>query len=292
MRLRYFVSVFAVGVFSGAAFLTADEGTANAQISLTAGASQYTQDFSSLMVTGSTNSAPYADNSTIPGFYALVGRGPLGTGAVTYTPTIYGVTDGGTTLPGITSFGSSGSTNRAFGTVLTDAITAPSSGFMTYGFRFINNDPTQTITQLTVQYTGEQWRRNSTTDQTLAFSSAVFDAGTGGLDPQTGYSSNTSLDFISTGGSTTGGTSPIYTTLKNGTITATVRPGQEFWVRWVDVNDAGPDHATAIDNVSVTAAFDPTPAPPAYISGLIGSAVGFAQFSVVQLRRKRRLRKK
>ena len=284
MRLRYFLSALVISV------LAAD--TANAQISLTAGASQYTQDFNSLVASGTTTS-PYADNSTIPGFYALVGRGPLGTGADTYTPTIYNIQDGASVNPGIADFGTGTSTNRAFGTVVTDATTAPSSGFMTYGFRFVNNDPIHSITSIAIQYTGEQWRRNSTTNQTLAFSSAVFDTGTGGLDPVIGYSSNTVLDFISTGGTgTVGGTTPQYSQIKTGTITATVRPGQELWVRWVDVNDAGNDHATAIDNVSVNATFDPTPAPPGLISGLIGSAVGSAQFGVFWLRKKRRLRKK
>ena len=80
--------------------------------------------------------------------------------------------------------------------------------------------------------------------------------------------------------------------MKTATITATVRPGQEFWVRWVDVNDVGNDHSIAIDNLSVNASFDPTPAPPGFVSGLVGSAVGFAQFGAVRLRKKRRLRKK
>ena len=199
MRLRYFLSALAVSVVGVSALCA---GTAKAQISLTTGSSLYTQNFDTLAL-GNTSSAPYTDNSTIPGLYSLIGKGPLGTGAATSTPTLYYVSNGSSVTAGINDFGINynsndpNSTNRAFGTFVNDATTGFDTGFIAYGFRFVNND-SLTITQFTVQYTGEQWRRNTTTNQTLAFSSAVFDSGTGGLDPTTGYTSNTALDYLST----------------------------------------------------------------------------------------------
>ena len=42
-------------------------------------------------------------------------------------------------------------------------------------------------------------------------------------------------------------------TAKSANVPVTVNAGQEIWLRWKDTNDAGNDHALAIDDFSVTA---------------------------------------
>jgi hypothetical protein len=111
----------------------------------------------------------------------------------------------------------------------------------------------------------------------------------GGLDTPTGYTSDTDLDFTSPGGTAANG--PLFTAIKTDTITATVRPGQELWLRWVDANEAGFDHNNGIDDFSINAAFDPTPAPPGFVTGLIGSATFGLPLAVRRWRVSRRRRK-
>jgi hypothetical protein len=46
------------------------------------------------------------------------------------------------------------------------------------------------------------------------------------------------------------------------TITATVtglnwQPGQDLWIRWADLNDAGNDHGLAIDDLNFSAVPEP-----------------------------------
>ena len=38
------------------------------------------------------------------------------------------------------------------------------------------------------------------------------------------------------------------------------QPGEDLWVRWADINDAGNDHGLAIDDVTFSAEAIPEPA--------------------------------
>ena len=75
--------------------------------------------------------------------------------------------------------------------------------------------------------------------------------------PTTGWIDFNSLDFVSPiVGSTAAqldGNAAANRTAKSDTITLTATAGQEIWIRWKDINDAGNDHGLAVDDVSVTA---------------------------------------
>ena len=120
--------------------------------------SPYTQDFDSLASSGTTNT--WTDNSTLPGWYAS----KVQVGAIT----TYRADTGTANTGAIYSYGVAGVnpiTDRALG-----SIASGTPGNLAYGVRF-QNDTTLAITNITISYTGEQWRQGGNINtQTLAFS--------------------------------------------------------------------------------------------------------------------------
>ncbi len=202
-----------------------------------------TEDFNTLATSGTANA--WADNSTIGGLYAQFS-------AVPTNPTVYIADPGTSNTGGIHSYGTTG--ERAFGSVGSNA-----TGDIFYGFKLTNNTGTA-ITSLDISYTGEQWRNGgNTTAQQLDFQYQVANSGTitDINTPGTGWIDFNSLDFVSpvTGATAAAldGNLAANRTSKSGTITVSVSPGQEVWLRWKDTNDAGNDHGLAVDDFSVTA---------------------------------------
>ncbi len=123
-----------------------------------------------------------------------------------------------------------------------------------YGATIVNNTG-QTITQFTLGYTGEQWRRGSAAANVLTFAY--------GIDPtdlNTGTFTNVAaLNF--TAPVTAGSNAALdgNAAANRVAISSTVSglnwgPGQSLVIRWTDVDDAGSDDGLAIDNVSFTTA--------------------------------------
>lgn len=232
--------------------------------------SGYLQNFDSLS-NGGTSTA-FANNSTIPGLY--IGR-------PTAAPATYLVSNGGSAAGGIYSYGATGSTERALGSLIVAVTNA------NFGFRFVNTSPDLVITSFNVQYVGEFWRRGGNTQnptQELRFGYAIFDPGTGSIGDPFSYSGFTPLDYrVTANGAATltaGNEAPISTQGFNETIVLDpeveepVRPGQELWIRWEDRNDTGNDHGLAIDNLQVTFTLAPAavvPEPSALPLALFGA---------------------
>ena len=203
------------------------------------------ENFDTLASAG-TNLA-WTDNSTIPGWYSSRATYNAGTGSST-TGALY-------------SFGVAGTnpaTDRALG-----GLASGGTGTIFFGVRFVNNTG-NTITSLDVSYNGEQWRKggSSTTPdvaQTDDFQYQVANAGviTAINTPTTGWVDHDPLDFTSpVFGSVTAtaldGNAAANRTAKSSTITLTVGPGQEVWLRWRDIDNANNDHGLAVDDLVVT----------------------------------------
>jgi hypothetical protein len=204
-------------------------------ISFTSLGTPYTQNFNTLSNTGSSNT--WTNNSTIPGWFA--------------TPITYIASTGSSTTGGLYSFGASSGSERAFGSVSSNG-----TGTIDYGARFVNRTGS-TITSLTVNYTGEQWRNGgNTTIQSLAFQYQVANAGVITSITSGTWTSFSALDFSSPIHTSTAaaldGNSTANRAAISSTLTVIVADGQEVWIRWVDVNDAGSDHGLAVDDFSVT----------------------------------------
>jgi len=164
--------------------------------------------------------------------------------------------DGASTVSGAYSFGTSGSSDRALGAL------AGSVRRMAFGVVFANNTGI-TLEEVTVSFTGEQWRlgRTTGTADTLFFEYRV---GTGINISTAGgaFTAFSALNFVTpvttgTVGALDGNAAANQVAL-SGTITGLDWAPDEYLVlRWRDVDDAGADHAVAIDNFTLTAIPEP-----------------------------------
>ncbi len=146
----------------------------------------------------------------------------------------------------IYSFGSSGSTERALGGLLSGTLTP------TFGASFANNTGA-TIGSFLVAYTGEQWRSGVNTGRTdrLDFQYSL-DATS--LSTGTWVHADT-LDFSSTSNTVAGA---LDGNLASSAISGTIgglnlASGATMWIRWTDFNPAGSDDGLAVDNFSISA---------------------------------------
>jgi predicted extracellular nuclease len=216
----------------------------------------------------------YAQNfNTLPasGTYALTSEGPLalsgapinaaglggwafekytGTGSVA----LFRVEAGTGTSGAVYSYGTVNAPDRALGAL------ASGSTISRFGVTLVNNTGVP-ISDVTLSYTGEQWRRGGGVVNVLA-----FDYGVGATDIKVGtFTAAPALDFVApvaAGGSQAlDGNLPANRAAVSGTLSGlNWAPGETLVLRWTDVNDSGNDDALAIDDLSIA-----TPVSPADI---------------------------
>lgn len=206
-----------------------------AQTSLSAVGVPVHQNFDGLASSGS--GIPWTDNATVPGWYSNLAT--------------YSTSNGGSTAGALYSFGSTGSSERALG-----SLASGSTGTIIYAWR-LANDTGQPIDALRIAYVGEQWRAANTSPQTLFFEYQVAAPGviTDADSPSTGWVSFSALDFPSVVNTTSGtlnGNLDANRRMLAAVLPVSVPPGHEVWLRWRDVDDPGSDHGFAIDHVTVT----------------------------------------
>lgn len=226
---------------------------ASAQVVLTGNI--YTQDFDSLPNTGTPT---WTDNSTLAGWYAkrtgstnlLVGNGSANTGA-------------------LYSAGSTGSTDRALGTIQSGG-----TGVWNFGVVLQNNSGVD-WSGFTVQMQGETWRRGTTQTAVdrLDFSSKVRSDLTGFSIDEAGFTSDP-IHFIPTALTPLSGAAGAYDGNVSGnrlavqfTSNQTVTSGQYIVLRWTDFNVASSDDLIAIDDLSFSAEAVPEPATMTILAG-------------------------
>lgn len=162
--------------------------------------------------------------------------------------TTYGVGTGSSATGNTYSFGAASSTERALGALRTSGVAAEFGTVVT-------NNTGNTITQLTIQFTGEQWRLGALgrVDQLdFAYSLDGTSITTGSwLDVD-------ALDFVAP--TTTGATGALdgnaveNSLLITHTITGlNLTSGASLWLRWNDFDASGSDDGLAIDNFSILA---------------------------------------
>ena len=158
------------------------------------------------------------------------------------------------------SFGLAGSTERALGTLLSGSLNS------IIGAEF-RNDSGSTITELTISYTGEQWRRGNTTLGAADRLNFAIGVGATGLNSGT-FVDVDALDFTSrnTGSSTAtlNGNDVVNRLAITHTITGlNIAANDVFWIRWADADLApGADDGLAIDDFSLSTTAAPPPPPP------------------------------
>jgi|GEM_PF-1500927 len=248
MKPKYLLTCIAAALLSAI--------SVSGQVLLSSGT--YTQDFNTLPSSGGANH-PWANNVTLLGWYAASSNSTAAVvGDATGATNI--VVGGGASNSGaIYSFGTNGVndiTDRALGSVCSGTTFA-----LAYGVRF-TNDTTHPLTNFTITYTGEQWRNGgNTSPQPLTFAYRVD--GFPIISPDAtnftsaGWNIVNALTFTSpiatsTAGPLDGNQSANRTVLSSSIGGFVVFPGQEIFLRWFDVNDAGNDHGLSVDDLTVS----------------------------------------
>ena len=224
---------------------------ANAQFSIDAVNTTYTQDFTSL--TGAT----WTNNTTpITGWYAKTD--------VTASITTLAVNTGSTTTGALYSFGVLGVnalSDKSLGYVASNGFTGGSGTGKGYvGWRLKNNTGS-TIATLTVTYDGEQWRKENNASSNSITVEYQTGATVTDLTANTWTSAGAGLTFTSPiigattatvldGNASANRVADLTATITFGTPLAA---GDEVMIRFSDLNDAGTDHVISIDNVRVIA---------------------------------------
>ncbi len=217
----------------------------------------YSQNFNSLASTGTTG-------STLPVDWVFSESG-------TNANSTYGVGTGSNNAGNTYSFGSTGDTDRSFGGLLSGSLVP------IIGASFINNVGVGTI-DITISYTGEQWRLGATgrTDR------LDFQYSTNATSLTTGtWTDINALDFTApvtagTVGALNGNSAVNRTAISTTVTTVSIANGATFWIRWTDFDaPAASDDGLAIDDFSIKAVPEPGAA-------LIGA------FGVIGLLRRRR----
>ena len=233
--------------------------SAQATVSVSSVAFNYSQSFDSLASTGST---AFVNDSTLTGWSLFRAAGTsLAVTAGT------GSSNGG----GFYSFGSAGSAERALGSVASG-----STGTMNYALALTNNTGAA-LTSFTLSYDGEQWRNGGVTaahSLTLQYGFGASYAGVAWTTAGAGFDFSSVVNAAPA--AAVDGNAPGKVAGLGGTVATNWAAGDTLWVRWTDIDNTGADHGLAIDNVSMSFTAAAVPEPSTYAMLLAGlGAVGF-----------------
>ena len=218
-----------------ALLLVLGAGAAQAQnVSLTGGT--YSQNFDTL-----SNTAGSTTNTALPTGWQLTESGG---GARDNEQ--YAVDTGGSNTGDTYSYGSAGSTERAFGSLRSGTLIS------IFGACFTNNTG-GTISSLAIGYTGEEWRLG-----TAARADGLgFEYSLNATSLTTGaWTSVATLNFSTPNTATTGakdGNAAANRTALSDTIgSLSIANGASFCIRWLDGDASGADDGLAVDDFSIT----------------------------------------
>ncbi len=206
----------------------------------------YTQNFDTLPSSGTftlASAGPLA-LSAAPINASGLGGWSLAKYAGSGSVALFRVEAGTGTSGSVYSYGAASAGDRALGT-LSSGTTVPRFGVV------LTNSTGLPITEFTLSYTGEQWRRGSAAANKLTFEYAV-----GGTDINNGtFVAAPSLDFTAPNNTGTNtalvGNAPGNFAAVNATVTGLAwAPGQTLVLRWTDVDDSGSDDGLAVDDLS------------------------------------------
>jgi endonuclease I/methionine-rich copper-binding protein CopC len=247
------------------AFAVGASPAAQAQLAYSGG---YTQDFDSLASAAGTTS------TELPAGWALLEAGNNANAT-------YGVDNGGSNSGNTFSYGSTGSSERALGALLSGSLNSR------FGV-LLSNQTGSTLTSLPLSYTGEQWRLG-TVGRVDRLDLQIGVGATGIADAAATWVDVDSLDFTApvTAGTVGAldGNAVANRTLVSGEISGiSIAPGQSFALRWVDLNASSNDDGLAIDDVLIGSLTDNSPVllstqPEDAATGVPSSQVISLQFS-------------
>lgn len=209
-------------------------------VSLTTLSTPVAENFDTLANTGTAN-----PNTALPTGWGFV---EAGTNANTTYAADTGAGTGGNTY----SYGSTGSTERAYGELTSGTLQS------TVGACFTNNTGSN-IGVLEIAYTGEQWRSGDTANVPDRLDFQYSLNATSLSDMAATWVDVNNLDFTgpittAAAGALDGNLPANRAALIFGIDNLTIPNGATFFIRWVSVNIAGTDDALSIDDFSITPA--------------------------------------
>ncbi|MEZ4838952.1 T9SS type A sorting domain-containing protein [Flavobacterium sp.] len=215
-----------------------------AQVNMTATGS-YTQNFNSLSQSGSSNS--FSNNTTISSWYIQRENSNA-------NPNSYAADNGGSSSGRFYSYGSNGSSERALGILNSGSTDDAAIGLL------LRNTSGVTITNITVSYTLEQWRKGSDGTQGVAFRYRTSSSSFSDLNENSdfGWTSVSALDLdgpVSSGSdniSLNGNSASNSVSVSNVSLSGlSLANGDYIMLRWRDINHSGSDNGFGIDDVTV-----------------------------------------
>lgn len=211
----------------------------SAQISIAATETAYTQDFNTLAATGTS--------MTVPAGWAFIEAG-------TGSNATYAAGTGSASAADTYSLGATSATDRALGSLRTNAFTD------SYGAQFANGTGAA-VASITISYHGEQWRVGDVTGRTdqLDFQYSLNATGIDDNGATTTWVDVDALDFVGPEHPTSGtvglrvGNAAANSAIVSSTFTLALPAAATVWIRWNDANAANNDDALAVDDFSLTA---------------------------------------
>lgn len=213
-------------------------------------------------------SATIGVQAAIPGSTGFDGAKIAGTGT---SAQVLRADNGSVSSGGLYSYGATSVAERALGSL--------ASGTNTFGFGFaLRNDSANTITEITVSFTQENWRQGANANTTSAAwaTSAVGGVTTANYLTASGFTAVTALD-LSLGSGTNGaldGNLLANQVARTFTFPSlTINTGDRFYLRWRDSDSTGNDAGLAMDNLTLTITAIPE-ASAFLFAGLVGVVLG------------------
>ncbi len=212
---------------------------------------QYIQPFDSLPNAGNyllANKGPFAFSSPPFHINQLMGWQFWMSGGSNSSAN-FGISTGSSTGNGIYSFGNTGNTDRALGSL------SSSTGSYSFGFILTNNTGT-ILNKFSLNFIAEQWRKGGSTNKNFW----IFSYTTGIISSiqQTGLIAEPLGNFqsiinTSTGGSLDGNLPNNQQIISFSVSNITWKNGEQLLLRWDDADETGSDDGMGIDNFSFSA---------------------------------------
>jgi hypothetical protein len=215
--------------------------------------SVYTQNFDGLPLSGSfslSGKGPHDLSNTPINGLNMVGW-QLFAHAGSTANAVFAISTGSATGQSVYSLGTSGSSDRALGSL------ASSTGIYSFGIVLTNNTGS-TLNQLTISFSAEQWRKGGSTNKN--FWKLFYKTGTITSINQPNKIESLSLGFSSlqttSGSATLNGNLPENKQSISGTITGIDwKAGEQLVLVWEDADETGSDDIMAIDDFSLKGSF-------------------------------------
>lgn len=229
-------------------------------VSYLAAGNVYSQNFDGLPNAGTfalTGSGPFAlDAAPINATNMGAGDWYIAKSGGSGTDELFNVGDGSSATGSAYSYGATGGTDRALGQLASGTIISR------MGVEIINNTGA-TITNFTVSFAAENWRRGN--DNASTMNAMPFEYSIGGTNISTGtFAAFTPLNAVAVNpyspDSKVDGNAASGRALRSATVTGlTWNNGQKLVLRWNDLNDANNDDGVGVDDFSFRAGANVVP---------------------------------